>query len=124
MRFLKVLALAGICVLCLSLVASAGQNKFGVADNRNLTFTTATRVGNSLLPEGDYRISHVMEGENHIMVFKQINTGNPVEVRVKCQLVPLEKRAEQTQTQYVLNSDNERVLRSVIFRGDSAEHTF
>lgn len=124
MRSLRVVALVALCVLTLATLASAGQNKFGVADSRNLTLTTPTRVGDILLPQGEYRVLHTMEGKNHIMVFKQLNTSKPVEARVKCNLVPLDKRAEKTETNYVLNAANERVLRSMVFEGDSAAHVF
>jgi hypothetical protein len=124
MRFLKVVAVVALCVLTLATLASAGQNKFGVADSRNLTLTSPTRVGDTMLPQGEYRVLHTMEGENHIMVFKQLNTSKPVEARVKCNLVSLNKRAEENQTTYVLNAANERVLHSLVFKGDSAEHVF
>jgi hypothetical protein len=124
MRLLKVVAVVALCVLTLATLASAGQNKFGVADSRNLTLNSPTRVGNTLLPQGEYRILHTMEGQNHIMVFKQLNTSKPAEARVTCKLVPLDKRAEKTETNYVLNAANERMLRSIVFEGDSAEHVF
>ena len=124
MRFLKAVAVAALCVLTLATLASAGQNKFGVADSRNLTITAPTRVGDTLLPQGEYRILHTMEGQNHIMVFKQLKAGKAVETRVQCKLVPLNKRAEKTEASYVLNAANERVLRSIVFEGDTAEHVF
>jgi hypothetical protein len=124
MRFLKIVAVVALCVLTLATLASAGQNKFGVADSRNLKFTSPILVGNTLLPQGEYRVLHTMEGENHIMVFKQINTTKPAEARVKCNLVPLKTKADQTQTTYVLNAANQRVLHSLVFEGDTAEHVF
>ncbi len=39
-------------------------------------------------------------------------------------LVPLQKQAKRTETSYVLNAANERVLRALIFKGDSAQHVF
>src|SRR5215831_5656360 len=90
MRQFKVVVLLALCVLSLAVVANAGPNKFGVADSRNLTLTSATRVGETLLPQGEYRVLHTMEGENHFMLFKQLNAGTPAEARVKCQLVPME----------------------------------
>jgi hypothetical protein len=95
-----------------------------VADSRTLTLTSPTRVGDTLLPQGEYRVLHTMEGQNHIMVFKQLNTSKPAEARVKCNLVALNKRAEENETIYVLNAAKERVLQSLVFKGDSAEHVF
>jgi len=124
MRFLKFVAVVAMCVLGLCLLASASENKFGVADSRNITFTEPMRVGDTLLPTGDYQVLHTMEGDRHIMVFKQLNSKRPAEARVQCQLAPLQKRAERTETLYVLNAANERVLHGLIFQGDSAQHVF
>jgi hypothetical protein len=124
MRLFKILAAAAFCLLALSLVASAGQNKFGVADLRNISFSEPIHVGDTLLPVGDYEVQHTMQGEDHIMVFKQLNHKKPAEARVKCQLVPLTAKAAQDQKIYTLNPAGERVLQALIFRGDKAEHRF
>jgi hypothetical protein len=124
MRFLKIMVVIAVCVLGTSLILSAGQNKYGVADTRQITFENPMLVGNMLLPKGEYQVSHTMEGENHIMVFKQMNSKKPVEVRVKCELVPLQAKATATEKTYVLNASNERVLQALVFRGDTAKHMF
>jgi hypothetical protein len=124
MRLLKVVALVAMCVLGMSVLLSAGQNKYGVADNRQVSFDNPIRVGDVLLPSGEYQVLHTMEGENHIMVFKQLRTRKPAEARVKCQLVPLEATAPQTEKIYIVNQSNERVLQTLIFRGDKAKHVF
>jgi hypothetical protein len=124
MRFLKVVAVLSLCFMALSLLATASQNKFGIADNRTITFNDPIWVGDKLLPKGEYQVSHVMEGNQHIMIFKQLNNSRPAEVRVPCQLVQLQKKADRTERSYVLNAANERVLKSLIFQGDSAQHVF
>lgn len=50
--------------------------------------------------------------------------GNSPEVKVKCSLVALEKKAEKDQTIYLLNAANERALDQLIFRGDKAKDVF
>jgi hypothetical protein len=124
MRSLKVAGIVAMCVLFLATVANAGQNKFGVADSHTLALTSPTRVGDTLLPEGQYQVLHTMEGQNHVMVFKQLNIGSPIQVHVKCDLVQLKQKAQKTQTTFSLNAANERVLQSLVFEGDSAEHVF
>jgi hypothetical protein len=124
MRFLKVVAVVAMCFLGLSLLASASENKFGVADSRTITFSGPMRVGGTLLPSGEYQVLHTMDGDHHVMVFKQLNSKRPAEARVQCQLVPLQKKADRTETGYVLNASNERVLHTLIFKGDSAQHVF
>ena len=124
MRILKIVAVVAVCVLGTSLLLSAGQNKFGVMDSRQITFDNPMRVGDVLLPSGEYQVLHTMDGDNHVMVFKQLRTKKPAEAHVKCQLIPLEAKADQTQKVYVLNASNERVLTTLVFRGDKAKHVF
>ena len=119
--------LAGIlvlmCVLMLGAV-SAAENQLGIADKYQVNFTEKVRVADTLLPQGNYEIRHVMEGSDHIMVFRQMGTKKPVEVRAKCTLIPLGAKADQDQKIYVLNAANERVLHEMVFKGDRAKHVF
>jgi hypothetical protein len=124
MRFVKVMLVVAVCVLGLSVLASAGLNQFGVADTQQIKFDNPIWVGNTLLPSGNYQVLHAMEGDAHIMIFKQQGGKKPVEARVKCQLVPLQAKASQTEKIYILNEKKERVLQALIFRGDTARHQF
>jgi hypothetical protein len=125
MRIMKIMTLVALCVLCASVLLNAGENKMGVADSRQLKFETPMRIGTTLLPAGDYKVLHTMEGTEHIMVFKQLHAKeNPLEIRVKCSLVPLAAKADQTQQIFVINAAKERVLHELVFRGDTAKHVF
>lgn len=124
MRSFKVIALVVLCVLGTALLLQAGQNKFGVADSRQIRLDNPMRIGTALLPVGDYKVVHVMEGADHIMVFQQLGAKNPAEARVKCTLVPLTAKADRTEKIYMMNSANERVLQTLVFRGDTAKHVF
>jgi len=124
MRYWKLLTVVVVCMLTVAAFAGTTQNKFGVADTRYLTFTEPMRVGDVLLPKGDYQVLHTMQGMDHIMVFKQLDARKPAEARVKCQLIPLPKRAEQSEQQFVLNTAKERVLHVLVFQGDTAQHVF
>jgi hypothetical protein len=120
---LKALVLVVVCVLMVAVVASAGEN-LGIANSQRISFTGNVRIGDVLLPRGDYEIRHVMEGENHIMVFKKLGGSKAVEARVKCSLVPLGGKSKTTEKKYTLNVANEQVLQELVFRGDSAKHVF
>jgi hypothetical protein len=122
MRFMKIVLVVAMCVLGLSVLAGAGQNQFGVADTRQVRFDNPIWVGETLLPSGDYKVLHTMQGDTHIMVFQQ--KSGKEEVRVKCTLVPLQAKAERTETAYTLNDQNERVLHGLTFKGDNATHQF
>ena len=113
-----------ICVVTLSVFAVAGQNQMGVANKYEVTFPEKVWVANTILPEGTYEIRHVMEGPDHVMVFRQLRVQKHVEVRAKCQLVSLPEKAGNSQKIYTINAANERVLHELIFRGDLAKHVF
>jgi hypothetical protein len=126
MHFLKGLAVL-VCALALvSMLVSAAaaeEKNLGIHDVSRITFVAPMRVGTTLLPAGDYLVRHTMEGQEHIMVFQAVRGKTP-EVKVKCTLVPLAQKAEQTQTIYQLNAANERVLQELVIRGDMAKHVF
>ena len=112
-----------ICVFTLGAMASA-DNPMGIADKYQISFSEPVRVANTLLPKGNYEIRHVMEGADHIMVFQQLGTKKPAEVRAKCTLVPLGVKASQDQKMYTVNASNERVLHELVFKGDRSKHVF
>lgn len=119
MRFLKVVGLVA-CVFVA--MAMAGENKMGIRDVNHVTFDAVVHIGSSVLPAGEYVVRHTMEGQDHIMVFRQVQTRK--EFKVKCTLVPLAKKAEKDQSVYEVNANKEQVLQELEFRGDTAKHVF
>jgi hypothetical protein len=112
-----------MCVFMLAAV-SAAENQMGIRDTYKVNFTEKVLVADTLLPQGNYEIRHVMEGSNHIMVFRQLGAKKPVEVRAKCTLVPLGAKADRDERIYVVNAANQRVLQELVFKGDTAKHVF
>lgn len=49
---------------------------------------------------------------------------NPAEARVRCKFVPLKPKADGDQVIYVFNAANEKVLQTLTFHGDLAQHVF
>jgi len=124
MRAVQPVLAVAIAVCLVSAWAMAGQDQLGIADVYKVSFSEKVRVADALLPAGNYEIRHVMEGDNHFMVFHQLGVKKPVEVRAKCTLVPLPEKAVESQKIYELNAANERVLHELIFKGDQAKHVF
>jgi hypothetical protein len=124
MHSLKAVTLL-VCVLALGVFAVAGNkgNNLGIHETGKVVFNSPVRVGEALLPAGEYTVRHTMEGQDHIMVFQAANR-KVQDVKVKCQLVQLEKKSDQTRTVYELNAANERVLHELVFAGDTAKHVF
>jgi len=121
MRALRWVVVAVVCVVILGAWAVAG-NTPGVADVQRITFLDPIRVGGTLLPQGDYEIRHVMEGDTHVMVFHSLTRKKTPDVRVKCTLVPLAQKADETQKVYVINTAKEEELQELVFKGDTAKH--
>ncbi len=113
-----------ILLLLIVLVAGAvamAANQYGVADKRQVTFHDPVRIGDTLLPAGEYTVVHQMQGDEHIMVF----TGKKkLGARVKCTLAPLTAPAPRTEFGYSVNAAKEHVLTRMVFQGDRAEHRF
>ncbi|MGA2353042.1 MAG: hypothetical protein ABSG02_01005 [Terriglobales bacterium] len=118
---------AGIVILmCVCMLGSTmlAENQMGIADRYQVNFSQNVRVADTLLPKGEYEIRHVMQGSDHIMVFRQLGTRKPVELRAKCTLVPLSAKATSSEKVFTLNAANEEVLQELVFKGDRAKHVF
>jgi len=114
--------MAIICVtvvLGLTLAANA-QNR--AEKTQRATFDEAIKVQGQLVPAGNYTIDHVMDGKNHVMVFKQVG-GARQEFRFNCNMVQLPSKARQTLKVYDTASGS-KVLKSMTFAGDTYEHVF
>jgi hypothetical protein len=103
-----------------ALLSATDNAMAGVALKQEITFTGPTVIGGTLVPAGDYKVMHQMQGAEHIMIFKQI--GGKAEAKAKCNLVPLTEKAKTTEQRYNENAKNERVLVEMTFRGDTSKH--
>ncbi len=118
----KTVLLIAMAVLILGTTVMAA-NQLGIKDTQPVTFYDQVRVGDTLLPAGDYVVTHQMKGEEHIMVFTK-QGHKPATASVKCTLKTLAAAAPQTQVEYKLNAAQEHVITRMVFKGDRAEHYF
>ena len=123
-RKLLLTALVVFAVLILTGTAQSSANKYGIADKRQVRLYDSVWVGSVLLPAGEYEVRHTMQGEEHVMVFRQMSAKTPAEARVKCTMVPVAKPIEQDQVGFAVNSAGQLVLHRLAFKGDRAEHWF
>ena len=115
-----VILLAVLVLGAVTLLTATDNSMAGVGLKQEITFTGPTVIGGTLVPAGDYKVSHQMQGATHIMIFKQIN--GKAEATAKCNLVPLNEKAKTTEQRYNENAKNERVLVEMTFRGDTSKH--
>ena len=118
---MRLLRFLGLVICACSVMAVAADNNLGIKEVNRVKFETAVRIGTANLPAGEYVVRHTMQGDEHVMVFHR-QTGND-EFKVKCTLVPLAEKAQQTQTVYEV-AGNERIVQEMVFRGDKAKHVF
>ncbi len=114
-----VITIAAILLLACS-AAMASTNAMGIAEKQTIQFTAPTLVGGTLLPAGQYNVTHQMNGQTHVMIFKQIN--GKAEAKSNCNLVPLKAKAERTTQRYTVNASNDHILQEITFGGDKATH--
>ncbi len=115
-----VVLMAAIVVIGCSVMVSAKDQMDGVALKQTINLTMPTVVGGTLLPQGEYKVNHEMQGAEHIMIFTKV--GGKAEAKVKCNLVPLNGKAKTTEFRYSENAKNERVLVEMQFQGDTSKH--
>lgn len=117
----KTIAITVAALLFLACTAAmASTNSMGIADKQTIDFTAPTLVGGTLLPAGHYNVTHQMNGQTHVMIFKQAN--GKAEAKTNCNLVPLKDKAEHTMQRYTVNASNDHILQEVTFGGDKATH--
>jgi hypothetical protein len=95
------------------------QQNFGVNRTKKLTLHDQVRIGSQVLPPGQYKIKHVMDGENHLMLFK----NDRQEFRVNCTMSTLPQKAHDTRLMFS-EGPSGRVLTGLIFEGDTFQHEF
>lgn len=121
----RIALVAIIAMLVAGVAAFAADNNnaaaFGVGKTRNVTFNNDVKIGDKVLAAGEYKVLHLMEGEEHTLVFKSMT--NQEKARVKCSMKKLEKKADDSLTEYK-TVGNERILTALVFRGDFYKHTF
>jgi hypothetical protein len=119
-RMIVVLMAAIVVLSCGTTLLQAKDNPMGIAPKQTITFSQPTVVGGTLLPAGEYKVTHEMQGQTHIMNFQEI--GGKATAKSKCNLVPLTEKATKTEQRFTENAKNERVLNQMTFRGDTATH--
>ena len=94
------------------------QAPAGFKGTRTVSLSEQTKIGAQMLLAGEYKLTHSMEGTEHIMVFKQ----GKQEYRVKCNMEPLNAKAGETQFWYENDASGQRVLQAIVFKGDTVRH--
>ena len=90
-------------------------------------------VGTALLKSGMYKVQHVKDGNDHVLIFRIIRMNkykNPMGnerlgeevVRVKCTIDPAGKTWKHTKLIMVRNSSGQKVVEAVEIAGENVLH--
>jgi hypothetical protein len=90
--------------------------------SQEVKLSEPAHVGNVLLPAGEYKVSHEMQGEQHFVVMA-LNGKEKHTFRLACQMEPLAKPATQTEQHYRYEG-KEKILLGLVFKGDKFFHAF
>ncbi len=114
-----------LAFITLILVVASGMLYAGVDrpvphKEKTVVIYSDTKVGDTVLPKGEYDVKHVLEGTENVLVF----TSARKEYRFKCQLRPTADKVDAVALQFHTNADGSRSLVSVTFPGDASAHVF
>jgi hypothetical protein len=90
--------------------------------SKDLKLDKAVKAGTLVLPAGQYKVSHVMDGNEHILVMA-LQGKNGQTFRVPCKMEPLQNKATQDEQHYKYEGQ-QAILTGIVFRGDMYFHAF
>jgi hypothetical protein len=95
-------------------------------------FTTQVKAGDTVLKPGMYQVQHVVEGSEHVIIFKEMgmpagykmgNTPAGKEVaRIKCKIEPVTKKVNNTKITVRTNAAGEKEIAEVQVAGEAFKH--
>ena len=90
--------------------------------SQEVTLDQPVRAANVLLPAGEYRVTHEMQGTQHIMVMELMGKHKQT-FRVPCLMQPLDTVATQSEQHYRYEG-KDKILVGLLFKGDKVFHAF
>lgn len=98
-----------------------------------LQFHSSVRAGDTLLKSGTYQVQHVEEGGNHIIVLKEVPSGQGYRggntipgkevARLMCDYTPSAKQWENTTVMIRTNDKGEKEIAEIHVAGEKFVHT-
>jgi hypothetical protein len=95
-------------------------------------FTDQVKAGDAVLKPAMYQVQHVMEGSDHVIIFKEMgmaagykmgNTPTGKEVaRIKCKVEPITKAENNTKITLRTNAAGEKEIAEVQIAGEKFKH--
>ena len=130
---------AMLVLLAISGLPALAQHEGMVrADKKGVIHTNSTlRVGGALLKPGMYQVQHLLEGDNHVITFREIDMrytykepammalpAGAEAARVQCNTEPANKKWRSTTLLLRTNAAGEREVAEVRIKGENVKHVF
>jgi len=111
----------------------AGPSKdFAIGKKGEVHFNVQVKAGDAALKPGMYQVQHVVEGNDHVIIFKEMSMpagykmgATPVgkEVaRIKCKVEPVANKASNTKITLRTNAAGEKEIAEVQVAGEAFKH--
>ena len=111
-----------LAVVSVVVLAAWADDAMVAWKSKDLDLKTAARVGSTLLPAGEYRVTHEMQGTQHMLVMELKGKAKQT-FKLPCSMQPLTKAAAQTEQHYRYEG-KEKILVGLVFEGDKVFHAF
>ena len=133
-RIVAAVAFLVLAIGALNLPASARDGKdFTIGKKGEVHFNIPVEAGGVLLQPGMYQVQHLVEGSDHIIIFKGMEMpagyrhGNtPVAkeaaARIKCKVEPVDKKVNNTKITLRTNAAGEKEIAEVQVAGEAFKH--
>lgn len=110
----------------------AAKGEVIISKKGEMHFSTQVKAGDAVLKPGMYQVQHVMEGRDHVIVFKEVgmqagykmgNTPVGKEVaRIKRKVEPVTKAVNNTKITLRTNAAGEKEIAEVQVAGEKFKH--
>jgi hypothetical protein len=111
-----------LAIVSLAGIAAWASDTMVSWKSQGLTLSQPVRAGSVVLPAGEYRITHEMQGTQHILVMERMGKGKQT-FRVACSMQTLAQAATQMEQHYRYEG-KEKILVGLVFQGDKVFHAF
>jgi len=108
-------------IFLLAVVVSA-EEPMVTWKSKRLTLSAEARVGSELLPAGEYKVTHEMEGANHVLVLR-LRGKETKTFRLACTMQPRNDKAPADE-QHFRTENGQKLLTALVFEGDRYTHAF
>jgi hypothetical protein len=138
-RMIAAFAMVVLAIAAFNIPASAQKAglaaDFTIGKKGEVHFNIPVKAGGAVLQPGMYQVQHLVEGGDHIVIFKEMempagyrHSNIPVSkeaaARVKCNIEPVDTKVSNTKITLRTNAAGEKEIAEVQVAGEAFKHLF